>query len=339
MSQESTPVVKSGNAGLQLCENAMDEVYRFKEVLGLDVIIWTPPPLSTPWKRHLLTDGVAIINFLSMYAETHSKDYLSLATTLATLTHLILADSSAVKGLKLSGGVIWIFALGRLSLATDNADWLDLAVQVANDLFSDAEHRGIARIGGKSPRKSPHKSPEDDLQSIIDKGHDIGLMGTYYIGVVTKILLFSAELLNHKQSRLLNLVYRTTGSLQSKEHLLHLEDPLDAGFALWISHFNPDGVMEKQLVQDALSIFEGCLPEGKDGSLDLDTTKHTAISSFAMSIGLKCSKTSFWTSLVADKLVTFWEKKADVWAVGKDRSETAIVMYAAAVAPRVFNRE
>src|SRR5579871_3710665 len=141
---------------------AMHHVYKFPiPSTTLTNLQWTPPPASAGYKgRYLWTDAFGVLNFLTLFKETSDPYFLSLSKALVSAVHDTLGRTrdgrsrlpNATDTTPLGGGLrigkeeesgpegdgqyhhyltLWMFALNRLSLASNQKEYNDLAIQLA----------------------------------------------------------------------------------------------------------------------------------------------------------------------------------------------------------------
>ncbi|KAI1378303.1 hypothetical protein F4677DRAFT_443518 [Hypoxylon crocopeplum] len=281
-----------------------------------------------------------------MFMKTRSTLYVQLAINLAEAVHNVLGDlPGSTEERPLAGGlrsgdtsrsprggtvwpqVMWMFALGRLGLVTRDVEWLNLAAQAAGALNP--------YLDGPDGHYIDPATLDDDLEAILG-GNNVGIVGTCLVGLVFKFLWRTTRQLRLDGSCFDWEFYRRRITMDGEYELMHLEDPEDAGLALLLCQFDPGALLERDLAKITLEVIDRNVLKGQRRVVDLDTTVQTPYSTFALSLGLKCYKSSIWTTLIADELVAFWEERPDMWRDGPHKSVAALVMYAAAVAPTAF---
>lgn len=236
-------------------KEAMQSVYGPFELLGpSDIASWTPPPKSGGHKgRYLWTDAFGVVNFLTLYHTTTSLTYLTLAKSLVHSVHNILGRTrdgtsrlpGATDTQPLNGGLrigkmdewgsdgdgmyhhyltLWMFALNRLSIASSEMEWNDLAICLAK-----AIHPRFV-ITGTGGRKRMVWKISMDMKRILvpSEGHLDAATGF----VVFRLLQERAgnEILKEEIAEYRELMMRE-GKLTAST------DMLDLGMALWICHF------------------------------------------------------------------------------------------------------
>src|SRR6478609_4873120 len=148
----------SGEDATRRFTRAMHQVYGD---FDKDADTWSPPdnPGAGGHKgRYLWTDAFGVVNFITLYEETTDNKYLTLAKRLVQTVHDVLGRTrdgksslpGATDAEPLKGGLrigkereagsdgdgqyhhyltLWMFALNRLSWATQDSSFNDLAIQ------------------------------------------------------------------------------------------------------------------------------------------------------------------------------------------------------------------
>jgi hypothetical protein len=234
-------------------KEAMQSVYGPFEILSAPQISsWTPPPKSGGHRgRYLWTDAFGVLNFLTLYRLTSSPLYLTLAKALVHSVHETLGRTrdgkkrleGATDDEPLKGGLrigkleedgsdgdgmyhhyltLWMFALNRLSVASGEEEWNELAIQLAK-----AVHEKFMVVGTGGKKRMVWKISMDMNKVLVpSEGH---------LDAATGFVVF--RLLQEKQG----------GSVLKKEieeyqemmngKLTASTDCLDLGMALWMCHF------------------------------------------------------------------------------------------------------
>jgi hypothetical protein len=179
-------------------KEAMQSVYGpFQTLPPASISSWIPPPKSGGHRgRYLWTDAFGVLNFLTLYHATSSPTYLTLAKSLVNSVHNILGrtrdgasrllgatDSEPMKGglrigkmdEKGSDGdgmyhhylTLWMFALNRLSIASGEMDWNEMAISLAK-----AIHQRFL-IAGTAERKRLVWKISTDMKKVLvpSEGH------------------------------------------------------------------------------------------------------------------------------------------------------------------------
>lgn len=351
---------------LALFEDAMQKVYGPYPTDTPDPASWQPP--ANPGAgghrgRYLWTDAFGVINFITLSREKdgpHSQQlYLELAKKLADTVHSVLGrtrdgssrlpgatDEEPLKGGlrigKLDAGgpdgdgqyhhylTLWMFALNRLSLASGEARWNNLAVQLAKAVHP---HFMTNRGGQES---MVWKISMDMRRVLVNsKGNLDDVDGL----VLYQLLQQTAEQFKKKVPN----ESASTQSLDTEiEHYRRIMathpkslsgDPLDLGMSLWISHFDREADWSREMAQAGLRI-------ARDHFLPMARRPVTARSyrlafrEFGACLGIKCYVDNPENPLYAgaDAVLDAWEGKV-LDAADEDLRPINLVMYAAALIP------
>jgi hypothetical protein len=256
-SQQSklVPTMATPPTPLTRFKEAMQSVYGpFENLSSSELSKWTPPAKYGGHRgRYLWTDAFGVLNFLTLYRITSSPLYLHLAKSLIQSVHSILGSTrdgksqlpGATDAEPLKGGLrigkidesgsdgdgmyhhyltLWMFALNRLSVASKEMGWNELAIQLAK-----AIHRWfvITDTGG---RKRMVWKISTDMKRVLvsSEGHLDAATGF----VVFKLLQEGKgeEVLRDEVEEYRELMMRE-GKLTAST------DALDLGMALWMCHF------------------------------------------------------------------------------------------------------
>ncbi|KAI1378171.1 hypothetical protein F4677DRAFT_443386 [Hypoxylon crocopeplum] len=359
---------------LGLFEDAMQRVYGPYPTDTPNPASWEPP--ANPGAgghrgRYLWTDAFGVVNFITLSRErgsAHSQQlYLELAKRLADTVHSILGrtrdGASRLPGATdeepLKGGLrigkldaegpdgdgqyhhyltLWMFALNRLALATGEARWNVLAVQLAKAVHP---HFMTKRDGQES---MVWKISTDMRRVLVNsKGNLDDVDGL----VVYQLLQNTAELFKKSATN----TSEASASLDTEiEHYRRIMathskslsgDPLDLGMSLWISHFDRDASWSRELAKDGLTITrDRFLPAAQSPiTASRRSPYRLAFREFGACLGIKCYVEDPAQPLYAGAEVVLdaWEGKAlDV--ADEDLRPINLVMYAAALIPRAFRR-
>ncbi|KAI1798568.1 hypothetical protein F4811DRAFT_566330 [Daldinia bambusicola] len=359
----------------------MQKVYGPYPTDTRDPTSWQPP--ANPGAgghrgRYLWTDAFGVINFITLSREkdgTHSRElYLELARRLAETVHSVLGrardgtsrlpgatDEEPLKGGlrigKLDAGgpdgdgqyhhylTLWMFALNRLALATKEARWNNLAVQLAKAIHP---HFAVKR----GDRESMVWKISTDMRRVLvnSKGNLDDVDGL----VVYQLLQEAAELFQQEATTTTDnsLISSSSPSILNAEvdHYRRIMstsskslsgDPLDLGMSLWISHFDKDTPWSRELSSQGLAIArERFLPAAQSPiSTNERHAYRLAFREFGGCLGIKC-----YVDDPAQPLHTAAEAVLDAWegrvlhAADEDLRPINLVMYAAALVPGAFHR-
>jgi len=295
--------------------------------------------------RYLWTDAFGVCNYITLFNETGESQYLHCADALIQDVHDTLGkDRSLTKrlgnatdaqptlgGLRIGKSdpentrdgdgqyfhylTKWMFALNRMSLATDNAKYNSWAVDMAKAVYPNfvycvsSNYRMYWKIS--IDMSKPLVLSEANLDP--------------YDGYVTyKLLQKYSSTLETEISQFLKMVNNKYKKYQSS-------DPLDLGETLWIAHICPDEPWSQYLSSVA---FESLITLYGTGEFKGKKETRLAFREFGICIGIQCHKTSRdsadWKSKV-DSLLEFWEPYLNI----RDTDITPM-MYCASLFPGVW---
>lgn len=346
---------------------AMQQVYRFPlEPTGEP---WTPPPASAGHKgRYLWTDAFGLLNFLTLYKSTSNGHYLTLSKSLAHTVHSTLGRTrdgkarlpAATDAEPLKGGLrigkddatgpdadgqyhhyltLWMFALNRLSLASKEKEWNDLAIQLARAIHPAF----VYDREGARPRmywkvsvdlRTPLVRSEGNLDPI--DGFVVYRLLQGADGVESKCLEREIE----EYGRIAQRKWRGYGS----------SDPLDLGMTMWTAHFFGMGEGAEEWSEsllgaakrDAEKLFER-------GYFEASTRRRLAFREFGLALGMGVgTEGKEWEDRIR-MVVEAWEGVGVVpdpgnttaqgdRNAGSDLAPITLVMYAAALNSAAFKK-
>ncbi|KAI1393376.1 uncharacterized protein F4822DRAFT_423845 [Hypoxylon trugodes] len=358
---------------LVIFEEAMQRIYGPYPIDTPNPGSWQPPitPGAGGHRgRYLWTDAFGVINFITLSSEKREKDevklqelYLGLARRLAETVHSVLGrtrdGTSRLPGATdeepLKGGLrigkldadgpdgdgqyhhyltLWMFALNRLSLATGEPRWNDLAVQLAKAIHPHF----MTKKGGQE--SMVWKVSMDMHHALVgSKGHLDDIDGF----VIYQLLQDTADLLN--QNNATTNGTSPTPSLNTEiEHYRRIMDshpkslsgdPLDLGMSLWISHFNRDAEWSRELAREGLIIAGGrFLPAAQSPVTASRRPYRLAFREFGGCLGIKC-----YVEDPKQPLHVGTETVLDAWqgklldTADEDLRPINLAMYAAALIP------
>ncbi|KAI1397024.1 hypothetical protein F4819DRAFT_499788 [Hypoxylon fuscum] len=345
-----------------------------------DPASWQPP--SNPGAgglrgRYLWTDAFGVINFITLSREKEDplaqQLYLELARRLADTVHSVLGrtrdgtsrllgatDSEPLKGGLRIGKLdadgpdsdgqyhhyltLWMFALNRLALATGEARWNALAVQLAKAIHPHF----MAKRGGQETMV--WKISTDMRQALVkSKGNLDDVDGL----VVYQLLQDTAELFNKQDIASndpalpsLNTEIENYRRIMANHPKSLSGDPLDLGMGLWTSHFDRTAPWLRALAQDGLAIArDRFLPAARKPNTGLP--HRLAFREFGACLGIKCyvdvdTDTNDTVQQQYQHLYAGAKAVLDAWegklldAADEDLRPINLVMYAAALIPGAF---
>lgn len=233
---------------------AMEDVYGAVSALTpSQAQDWTPPPASSGHLgRYLWTDAFGVLNFITLHRLTGSQTYLTCAARLIDTVHNVLGKtrsqdkhlSGASPERPLAGGLrigkdeesgpdgdgqyhhyltIWMFALNRMSAATKERRYNDLAIQLAR-----AIHPAFV-VNRDSPRPRMRWKMSMDLsQPLITSEGNLDPIGGY---IVFSLLQKTAD-----NPRILKEEIQDYKKIVDAKYI-ESDDPLDLGMTLWSVHW------------------------------------------------------------------------------------------------------
>ncbi|KAI0844851.1 hypothetical protein F5Y00DRAFT_273526 [Daldinia vernicosa] len=360
---------------LALFEGAMNKVYGPYPTDTPDPASWQPPakPGAGGHRgRYLWTDAFGVINFITL---SHEKDgiqsqklYLGLARRLADKVHSVLGrtrdGTSRLRGATdeepLKGGLrigkldaegpdgdgqyhhyltLWMFALNRLALATEEPHWNDLAVQLAKAIHPHF----MTKKGGQE--SMVWKISMDMRHVLVDsKGNldDVDGLAVY------QLLQETAERFNKRNATDSSSSSRLDTEIEHYRRIMASHpkrlsgDPLDLGMSLWISHLDKEATWSRELAKQGLTIARNRFLPAAQSPVSVDE-KHSyrlAFREFGGCMGIKC-----YVDDPAQPLHTAAEAVLDAWegkvlnAADGDLRPINLVMYAAALIPGAFHKD
>ncbi|KAK3996008.1 hypothetical protein QBC44DRAFT_232754 [Cladorrhinum sp. PSN332] len=301
--------------------------------------------------RYLWTDSFGVVNFITLSKETSSPIYLTLAKQLVKTVHDVLGKTrdgtsrlpGATKEEPLKGGLrigkvhetgsdgdgqyhhyltLWMFALNRLTLATGEKEWNQLAVQLAKAIHPHF----VSHQNGQATKMVWKKSVDLQTALVPREGHLDAVTGF----AVYRLLQRTAEHLHGPGALSLEIAdYRV---LMGKERAN--SDPLDLGMGLWICHFFRDEDWARTLGSQSLEVARSVLRH-EHGILGRDATRRLAFREFGMCLGLECFGTDGEFKKGAEAVVDFWQGYLEN-SEDEDLRPITLVMYAAALIPGAF---
>ncbi|KAK3368186.1 hypothetical protein B0H63DRAFT_514862 [Podospora didyma] len=290
---------------------------------------WTPPdnPGAGGHRgRYLWTDAFGVVNFITLSKETKSPVYLTLAKRLASTVHDVLGTTRdgtarlhrATDLEPLGGGLrigkidehgsdgdgqyhhyltLWMFALNRLSLATGEKEYNQLAVQLAKAIHPHF----VIRKEGHEPRMCTCRLKDISMRQL---------------GVL------SVEIADYR------LLMNREGKLRSSS------DPLDLGMGLWMCHFFRDEDWARFLGSQSLEVARIILDD-KHGLPARDFSRRLSFREFGVCLGLQCFGIDEELTARVAAVIDFWQSYINDSAE-EDLRPISLVMYAAALVPGAF---
>ncbi|KAG9252554.1 uncharacterized protein F5Z01DRAFT_710588 [Emericellopsis atlantica] len=337
--------------------HAMEAVYGpLTTLMDHEVTTWTPPPGSGGHLgRYLWTDAFGVLNFITLAEELDSSKYLAFAMALVTSVHDTLGrtrDQSrrldhATDKEPLKGGLrigkahetgddgdgqyhhyltMWMFALNRLSVATGDPRYNDLALQLAQ-----AIHPRFFVHGVEATRMVYKISV--DMETVLNprEGSLDAILG---LGVFR--LLQATAVTQGRQSGLLKQeIAEYEEILRRDGRVRPSSDLLDLGMGLWATSLFPGEEWAQAYREASLALAEKHL-DPQSPLLQRDPSHRLAFREFGACLGILCDDVEN-AKLTDDvrSVLSFWEHHV---AQGKGESVQPIskVMYAACRHPGAF---
>lgn len=246
-------------SSLRRFEESMEAVYGKFSDIG-DASTWVPPPAFGGHRgRYLWTDAFGVLNLLTLHKESESSDakYLTLAKQLVQNVHDILGrtrdgqsrlpratdEEPLLGGLRIgklsetgSDGdgqyhhylTLWMFALNRLSMATDDPFYNRQAVSLAKAIHP---HFFLDRTSTR-PRMV-WKAAMDLSRPLVHSEGNLDPIDGY---VVFRLLQSSA--INCGDGKVLEEEIKDYQRVMARKGSQYVSsDPLDLGMALWVAHW------------------------------------------------------------------------------------------------------
>lgn len=240
-------------------EESMESVYGKFSDIG-DASTWVPPPGSGGHRgRYLWTDAFGVLNFLTLHKESHASNsrYLTLADRLVKNVHDVLGRTrdgrsrlpGATDKEPLQGGLrigkvsdtgsdgdgqyhhyltVWMFALNRLSMATNDPSYNRQAVSLAKAIHP---HFFIDRTSAY-PRMV-WKVTMDLARPLVKSEGNLDPIDGF---MVFRLLQSSAR--KYGDGEVLEEEIRDYQKVMARKgkHFVS-SDPLDLGMTLWTAHW------------------------------------------------------------------------------------------------------
>lgn len=337
--------------------DAMQAVYGpFDQLTSDDAYNWVAPEKSGVGGhrgRYLWIDAFGVINFATLFVETSSEKYLTLAKRLVQTVHDVLGrtrDGSArldgaTDAEPLGGGLrigkasetgddcdgqyhhyltLWMFALNRLSVAATDPGYNDLAIKLAKSIhprFFLHRLSGHTRLVWKISM---------DMKSVLasSEGHLDAVTGY----IICRLLQDTSEKQGHGKELLQKEINDYFSIMGRMENIRPSGDPLDLGMGLWASQIYPEEKWTLGFRDRALDIAGGLLT-GDSPIMLRPASRRLAFREFGACLGIRCcDEIAPELEVKVEEVLTFWENHI---ASGLDDEIRPIsqVMYAAARNP------
>ncbi|KAL6879236.1 hypothetical protein J3F83DRAFT_758909 [Trichoderma novae-zelandiae] len=304
--------------------------------------------------RYLWTDAFGVVNFITLFKETGNPVHLALAKRLVETVHDVLGrtrdgtkrldgatDEEPLRGGLRIGKVdakgsdgdgqyhhyltLWMFALNRLSIATGEAEYNDLGIQLARAIH--ARFMVHCLSGGM---KMVWKLSMD-MKSVLvpSEGHLDAATGY----AVYKLLQHTAARQGHRDHVLQKEVDDYWGLMKRKGSLSPGTDFLDVGMGLWAAHLWKDEPWAEQFCDRALPVAGELLST----RLRRSAEGRLAFREFGTVLGVGCWEVGEGLRGRAEGVMGFWERCLDEG--GEDGLKPiSRVMYASGLIVGAFRR-
>ncbi|KAI1777964.1 hypothetical protein F4818DRAFT_331237 [Hypoxylon cercidicola] len=360
---------------LALFEEAMQRVYGPYPNDTPDLGSWQPsssPGAGGHRGRYLWIDAFGVINFITLSCEkrdAHSRRlYLELARRLAETVHSVLGrkrDGSArLPGATdkepLKGGLrigkldadgpdgdgqyhhyltLWMFALNRLALATGEARWNDLAIQLAKAIHPHF-------ITGKGGQETMvWKISTDMRRALVDnKGNLDDVDGL----VIFQLLQDTASLFDEENTDGAENPPPLDAEIEQYRRIMARHpkslsgDPLDLDMGLWTCHLDRDAAWSRPLAGKGLVIARDRFLPAAQSPITASRREpyRLAFREFGACLGIKCYEDDPARPLHegAQVVLDAWAGKVLMKGAGEDLRPINLAMYAAALIPGAFRK-
>ncbi|KAL4810694.1 hypothetical protein BDV18DRAFT_155305 [Aspergillus unguis] len=337
---------------------------------------WTPPQASGGHKgRYLWTDAFGVLCFITLHKESTrlktSKNgnegvYLTLASRLISTVHDVLgynrAGTSRLPGATdsnpLGGGLrigkyneggmdgdgqyhhyltLWMFALNRMSLATNNPAYNQQAISLAK-----AIHNPFF-VNRSSERPRMVWKMDMNLQNVLvgSEGHLDAIDGF----IVCRILQAVSSHFGGDQNVLKEEIEDYVKVMKRRGEHHPSSDTLDLGMTLWSVHWFADEEWAKTLADRCFERLYDLIET--DQQLARSTKYRLAFREFGTALGAKCMAAQENEKERAGDLKAYGDQILEAWKINMEASLSGTpedlkpitrVMYAAALIPGAFQR-
>ena len=322
---------------------------------------WTPPPATAGHRgRYLWTDAFGVLNLITLSRVTpHRSHYVTLAGTLVSTVHSILGrtrdQSSRLPGATeenpLAGGLrigkehesgpdgdgqyhhyltLWMFALNRLSVASAQPEYNDMAISLAR-----AIHPAFVYQRDSSRPRMYWKVSMDLSHPLVHSEGNLDPVDGYVIFTLLQRTHGEGSTVLRDEIRDYDKIVQTKWQGYSSS------DPLDLGMTLWTAHLLA-GEDEHPWAAEVLAKAKRDTAKlFSKGYFDRDIERRLAFREFGTALGVQCQDATEgeWIDR-ADSITTMWRDAGLFEGSWKSRVNTdhdlapiTLVMYAAALVP------
>ncbi|KFY32140.1 hypothetical protein V493_00474 [Pseudogymnoascus sp. VKM F-4281 (FW-2241)] len=333
---------------------AMKSVYGNLESLENGALnTWVPPPKSGGHRgRYLWTDAFGVLNFLTLHKELNEEKYLILAKRLVVRVHDILGwtrdgksrlpgatdDNPLGGGLRIgkeeAGGpdgdgqyhhylTLWMFALNRLSIASDTAAYNDQAIALAR-----AIHPKFFIDRTSSSARMVWKISMDMSRPLVSSQGRLDATTGF---VVYRLLQAAA-----REPRVLETeIEDYQKSMRLRDSVDATHDTLDLGMALWIAHwYAGEDQWATQLGENCLEAIKTIF--GDERYKTRGVPYRLAFRELGALMGAKCYTHDEDVVALTDSVIEVWGNIIDT--TEDELKPITMVMYSAALLPTAFQK-
>jgi hypothetical protein len=349
---------------------------------------WTPPARSDGHKgRYLWTDAFGVLNLLTLHRETsRSADsapadiYLALAARLIATVHDILGrtrdGSSRLPGASdnnpLGGGLrigkmdaegpdgdgqyhhyltLWMFALNRMSLASGDKTYNDMAISLAKAIHAPF----FSNRGSSKPRMVWKMNSSLDEVLVGSEGNLDAVDGFVVfrlLAATDKHFGFGSGMSDDSGGGVLSdEIDDYHRVMERKGRHFVSSDPLDLGMTLWTMQWVANEDWAEEIVESCFERVYDLLETSQH--LSRNIKYRLAFREFGTALGIKCMSSQDFEKErsvdmrgYADRILESWASTMEV-SLGDERRDHSTpqgmkaitrVMYAAALVPGAFQR-
>ncbi|KAL7277208.1 hypothetical protein ACG7TL_009057 [Trametes sanguinea] len=355
---------------------AMKAVYGpFDTLAPSEASYWTPPPMAEGHRgRYLWTDAFGVLDFLTLGALTSDTVYNTLAARLIQAVHDTLGRTrdgarrlpGASDEHPLAGGLrigkedeeedpggdgdgqyhhyltIWMFALNRMTRATGERRYNDLAIELAKAIHP----RFVCDRESARPRMY-WKMSIDLTRPMVRSEGNLDPIDGY---VVFTLLQETHE--GGDKNVLAQEIDEYRRILETKWRRYVSDDPLDLGMTLWTAHwFDGKEPWATELSRRAAVCLRALNEEEK--YFDTPTRYRLAFREFGTCLGARClvaklaggtgkaeaDEKAYWEAFI-ERLLRSWSASVDHEppSVREKLQPITMVMYATALIPGAFQK-
>ncbi|KAK9370585.1 hypothetical protein V1509DRAFT_616239 [Lipomyces kononenkoae] len=334
---------------------AMQQVYGpFDHIQLENARNWIPPPNSGGHRgRYLWTDAFGVLDFLTLYKETSEAKFLVFAKRLTQTVHDVLGwtrdGTSRLPGATdqhpLDGGLrigkidaagadgdgqyhhyltLWMFALNRLSVASEDRIYNDQAIELAKAIHPHFFlHRKTTY-----PRMVWKISMDMSRPLVASQGHLDATTG-YVIFHLLQATANQGPILDEEISDYKRVMDLTETHFESS-------DTLDLGMALWIAHWCPrTSAWAENMAQSCIRSLHRIF--SRDRYTERSLAHRLAFREFGALIGTQCYGHEYSLQARVPPIMAMWEKYIDE-LTPEDLKPITMAMYASALLPTAFRK-